>query len=74
MSFLIGLMIGSLNKIWPWQNSISTSNLIENNQMVPVLPQNYNGDDPEISKAIAFVFLGFASIFFLEKIKSIFKK
>ena len=74
MSFLIGLMIGSLNKIWPWQNSISTSNLIENNQMVPVLPQNYNGDDPEISKAIAFVFLGFASILFLEKIKSIFKK
>ena len=74
MSFLIGLMIGSLNKIWPWQNSISTSNLIENNQMVPVLPQNYNGDDPEISKAIVFVFLGFASILFLEKIKSIFKK
>ena len=74
MSFLIGLMIGSLNKIWPWQNAINESNLIENNQMVPVLPQNYNGDDPEISKAIAFVFLGFASIFFLEKIKSIFKK
>ena len=64
MSFLIGLMIGSLNKIWPWQNAINESNLIENNQMVPVLPQNYNGDDPEISKAIAFVFLGFASIFF----------
>ena len=74
MSFLIGLMIGSLNKIWPWQNAINTSNLIENNQMVPVLPQNYNGDDPEISKAITFIFLGFASILFLEKIKSIFKK
>ena len=73
MSFLIGLMIGSLNKIWPWQNAINRNNLIENYQMVPVLPQHYNGDDPEISKAITFVFLGFASIFFLEKIKSFFK-
>ena len=74
MSFLIGLMIGSLNKIWPWQNAIIKSNLIENNQMVPVLPNHYSGDDPELSKAITFIFLGFASIFFLEKIKSFFKK
>ena len=74
MSFLIGLMIGSLNKIWPWQNAINENNLIENNQMVPVLPHQYSGDDPELSKAITFLFLGFASIFFLEKIKSFFKK
>ena len=74
MSFLIGLMIGSLNKIWPWQNAVNKSNLIENNQMVPVLPHHYSGDDPELSKAITFLFLGFASIFFLEKIKSFFKK
>ena len=73
MSFLIGLMIGSLSKIWPWQNAIIKSNLIENNQMVPVLPNHYSGDDPELSKAITFIFLGFASIFFLEKIKSFFK-
>ena len=74
MSFLIGLMIGSLNKIWPWQNAINENNLIENNQMVPVLPHQYSGDDPELSKAITFIFLGFALIFFLEKIKSFFKK
>ena len=74
MSFLIGLMIGSLNKIWPWQNTINESNLIENNQMVPVLPHHYSGDDPELSKAITFIFLGFTLIFILEKIKSFFKK
>ena len=74
MSFLIGLMIGSLNKIWPWQNAVNKSNLIENNQMDPVLAHHYSGDDPELSKAITFLFLGFASIFFLEKIKSFFKK
>ena len=74
MSFLIGLMICSLNKVWPWQNTINESNLIENNQMGPVLPRYYSGDDPELSKAITFIFLGFTLIFILEKIKSFFKK
>ena len=74
MSFLIGMMMGSLNKIWPWQNVTSKSNSIKDLQMVPVLPQNYNGDNPEITKAIAFLFLGFMTISILEKVKSFFKK
>ena len=74
MSFLIGMMMGSLNKIWPWQNVANKSNSIKDLQMVPVLPQNYNGDNPEITKAIAFLFLGFMTISILEKVKSFFKK
>ena len=74
MSFLIGMMIGSLNKIWPWQNVINKSNSFKDQQMVPVFPQNYNGDDPEITKAIAFLFLGFVTISILEKVKSFFQK
>ena len=70
MSFLIGLMIGSLNKIWPWQNITNKNNSIIDHQMIPVFPQNYNGGDPEMNKAIVFLFLGFISIFILEKIKS----
>ena len=73
MSFLIGLMIGSLNKIWPWQNIIEKNNSIIDHQMIPVFPHNYNGGDPEMNKAIAFLFLGFISIFILEKVKSFFK-
>ena len=73
MSFLIGLMIGSLNKIWPWQNITNKNNSIIDHQMIPVFPQNYNGGDPEMNKAIAFLFLGFISIFILEKVKSFFK-
>ena len=45
MSILIGLMIGSIQKIWPWQESVSMK--IENNNFYyskPVLPQNYEGD------------------------------
>ena len=70
MSFLIGLMIGSLNKIWPWQNIANKNNSIIDHQMIPVFPQNYNGGDPEMNKAIAFLFLGFISIFILEKVRS----
>ena len=70
MSFLIGLMIGSLNKIWPWQNITNKNNSIIDHQMIPVFPQNYNGGDPEMNKAIAFLFLGFISIFILEKVRS----
>ena len=73
MSFLIGLMIGSLNKIWPWQNIIKKNNSIIDHQMIPVFPQNYNGGDPEMNKAITFLFLGFISIFILEKVKSFFE-
>ena len=64
MSFLIGLMIGSLNKIWPWQNAINKSNLIENNQMVPVLPQHYSGDDPELIKQLHLYFWDLHQSFF----------
>ena len=73
MSFLIGLMIGSLNKIWPWQNIIKKNNSIIDHQMIPVFPQNYNGGDPEMNKAITFLFLGLISIFILEKVKSFFE-
>ena len=72
MSFLIGLMIGALNKVWPWRNNISEN--YSDLQMLSVLPQNYNGDDPELSKAAGFAFLGFMVIFGLQKVKSFFEK
>ena len=72
MSFLIGLMIGALNKVWPWRNNISEN--YSDLQMLSVLPQNYNGDDPELSKAAGFAFLGFIVIFGLQKVKSFFEK
>ena len=64
MSFLIGLMIGSLNKIWPWQNIIKKNNSIIDHQMIPVFPQNYNGGDPEMNKAITFIFGTYFDFYF----------
>ena len=72
MSLLIGLMIGALNKVWPWRNNVSET--YSDLQMLSVLPQNYNGDDPELSKAVGFAFLGFIVIYGLQKIKSFFGK
>ena len=72
MSFLIGLMIGALNKVWPWRNNVSET--YSDLQMLSVLPQNYNGGDPELNKAVGFAFLGFTVIFGLQKVKSLFEK
>ena len=72
MSLLIGLMIGALNKVWPWRNNVNET--YSDLQMLSVLPQNYNGGDPELNKAVAFAFLGFIIIFGLQKVKSFFEK
>ena len=63
LSFLLGLMLGSVHKIWPWQNIINfdESNIIKNKSIV--LPYNYDGP-PELFKAFIFMSLG-AIIFFM---------
>ena len=70
---LIGLMIGSMHKIWPWQNlSIEKSNLIFK-KTIPVFPQNFDGDDSQTINGILFMIFGFFVLFFLEKAKSLLK-
>ena len=64
-------MIGSLNKIWPWKETLSwttarhgeTVPLLQNN----VLPTNFSEGDPQLGLAIVFCILGFGLIFILEK-------
>lgn len=73
IAILIGLMIGSMHKIWPWQNfSIEKKNLIIK-KTVPVFPQNFDGDDSQIINGILFMIFGFFVLFFLEKRKSLLK-
>ena len=56
--FLIGLMMGGLSKIWPWQEN-------EN----PVLPSNYSGENYLLLSLVFFIsgVLFISSIQFLEK-------
>jgi len=73
---LTGFMIGSLNKIWPWRNVLSTrinSKGIE----VPMIEQNVSPseympfqnavDDPLVVISVITLIVGFALVFLLSK-------
>ncbi|MCW8968069.1 MAG: DUF368 domain-containing protein, partial [Flavobacteriales bacterium] len=68
---LTGFLIGSLNKIWPWKEVISTR---ENSkgEIVPfietnVLPNQFH-EEPQIIGIIILAIIGFVLIFGLEKL------
>jgi len=71
IAVLTGFLIGSLNKIWPWKEVISTR---ENSkgEIVPfietnILPTNFDGN-PQITGVIILALVGFGLIFGLEKL------
>jgi putative membrane protein len=71
LAVLIGFMIGSLNKIWPWKQVLETR-LNSHGEVVPfleksLLPQHFEGN-PQIIGAIVMVLFGFILIVGLEKI------
>ena len=69
MAVLIGLMIGALHKVWPWQNEISSpSSTIENTEAV--FPNAYLTSDPQILKALLLMIICFALLFLLERVKN----
>ena len=69
LALLTGFMIGSLNKLWPWRNVLSTR-INSKGLEVPfleqsVLPAAYKGD-PQIVAVLVCMLLGFLSIFIIE--------
>lgn len=73
LAVLIGFMIGSLNKIWPWKKTNSWY-LNSHDVKVPlqqdsISPFNYEGD-PQLMWTIILAIFGFLTIFILEKIAS----
>lgn len=71
LAVLIGFMIGSLNKIWPWKQVLETR-LNSHGEMVPFLeksisPQHFEGN-PQIIWATIMMIFGFILIVGLEKI------
>jgi putative membrane protein len=71
LAVLIGFMIGSLNKIWPWKQVLETR-INSHGEVVPfleksILPQHFEGN-PQIIGAIVMVLFGFILIVGLEKI------
>lgn len=71
LAILTGFMIGSLNKIWPWKNVLSTRTDRHGDE-VPlleksVLPSSFEGE-PLVMYAIIFSVIGFLAIFLLERL------
>ena len=71
LAILSGFVFGSLNKIWPWKETL-TWRLNSQGVQVPfneksVLPQNYSGDS-QMYMAIVLAFVGIFVILLLEKI------
>lgn len=71
IAMLTGLMVGSLRKVWPWKETLSSitdrhGNLIPVEQ-INILPAAFT---PEVGYAIALAVVGFAIVFALENIAS----
>jgi putative membrane protein len=80
LALLTGLMLGALNKVWPWR---AVFEYVTNSkgEQVPahdksILPWNYfatTGKDPQVFQAILLMALGVFIVVLIEKIASRFK-
>jgi putative membrane protein len=66
IAVLVGLMIGALHKVWPWQNTVADSV----KESLAVLPHEYNGD-PQILIVITWMLIGFGILFLIERRKTL---
>lgn len=73
LAFLTGLMLGSLNKVWPWKETL-TWRTNSSGEQVPVLQQNLlpgaygdlTGQDPQLVLAILLAVAGIVLVLGLE--------
>ncbi|MCB1644687.1 MAG: DUF368 domain-containing protein [Pseudomonadales bacterium] len=75
LSVLMGFMLGSLTKLWPWKETLSYQLGSDGRQIPleqnPVSPQVWfelTGSDPQIGLAIIAVLLGLVSVIALDKL------
>lgn len=71
LAVLTGFVLGSLNKIWPWKETLSTRINSKGLEVAvlqkSVLPFNFNGE-PKLFLAIVLALIGFVSILVMEKL------
>lgn len=71
LALLTGFIIGSLNKIWPWKETL-TWRINSRGVEVPFNQQSISpfsfDEDPQLIMAIAFAVLGFVLILGMEKL------
>ncbi|HSJ67480.1 MAG TPA: DUF368 domain-containing protein [Anditalea sp.] len=81
LAFLSGIMLGSINKIWPWKNVISyrmSSSGVEKPFLTEnVMPGEYaliTGEDPQIMMAVITFVVGFLLVIVIEQAANYLKK
>jgi uncharacterized membrane protein len=69
MAVLMGLMIGTLHKLWPWQQKYEWV-LGENTKTLskPISPFEYP-ENPQLTLAIIFFIIGLSLVWILERRK-----
>lgn len=73
IAVLAGFMVGSLNKIWPWKQTVSTF-IDRHGEVQPLVQKNvlpsefaaHTGQDPLLIKALILAAVGFVLIFIIE--------
>jgi len=73
LAFLTGLMLGSLNKVWPWKETL-TWRIDSHGERIPMLEQNLlpgaygelTGQDPQLVLAIVLAVAGIVLVLGLE--------
>lgn len=75
MAVLTGFMLGSLNKVWPWKQTLSTR-INSHGEVIPVdqanvLPQQYlelTGQDPKLLFSLVLMVVAVALVLLLERL------
>lgn len=72
LAVLSGFMMGSIRKVWPWQN-VTATRVNSHGEEVPylyenVLPSNYVEHPPFLVVCILLLIIGFAVVFLLERL------
>ncbi|HAS44808.1 MAG TPA: DUF368 domain-containing protein [Microscillaceae bacterium] len=71
ITFLIGLMIGSLNKVWPWKKDLATytdrHGVVKPLKQQSILPSDFPGES-YLMYAIIFAIVGFLLVYLVERL------
>lgn len=82
LAVLTGFLIGSLNRVWPWQQVLSRRTNSKGEEVVEftqsVFPNSFSalngpenmpyGNDPQVMPVIGLIVMGFALVFVLERL------
>ena len=68
ISVLAGFMLGSLNKVWPWKETIET--YIDNHGITKPLVEANIAPDHYIWEGFGLMIAGFLLVYFLEKLSA----